>query len=614
MTPPHKVATTPAQQALTWGILAWLMTAAAYYALTTLFAIVNFAWPQLAFDQFRSYTFYLGLPFPESVLAMENGHRPIVPALLRVAEIHWFQANQYLQIGFGTLCATLTASIIAVTAWRERQAPLLVRGAGVLLAIIGIFWLGNARMLLHGTESEHAYLVMLCLVSGAVMVRLSATQDSALWMLGAALTCVIATFTFGAGIALFPTFLFLGWLLRARWRDLLIILMIAALCFILYVFVLPGENGVRGSLDLRPIDSLSITPRWLASPWITGWLGFADPQTHQITIRGGLAGWLKASANALQSLLHIEWKTTGALLIGSLGLVLAATAFVMKARRRGPMPAIQSMALALIMFTTASAVLISISRLRYLEQHPGQIFSDRYLLWPCLFWMGIGLWLLSTFRDRPVWLRNGLIAFVALLPIVLLPFHRYGEGWGASVYRLNQATAAAGMTDLFDDRLFDTGADASLEQRVLSYQLLRERNLGPFRFAGSNALGSTLDAEPSPSHDISVAMEATSTVKDARDATIGGRFGGIVRSGIKAIDARGPLAVIDADRKIVGYAMFSHVGKPRRSLSFSLPMKRGFDGYIKNFQGSAHYRLVSLSSEGSHGQSWLLAEIPPATP
>lgn len=609
-----------AQRSTTWFVLralviGWLLLAGLWYAISSLLTIANFAWPQLAFDQFRSYTYYLGMPFPDNVLMMENGHRPIIPALLRVAEIHAFAANQYLQIAFGTVGATLTASVIAITAWRETSTDVVVRAAGVMLALVGIFWLGNARMLLHGTESEHVYFVMLCAISGALMVRRAVANDRPSWMVGAAIASALATFSFAGGVALYPTFLMLGWLLGARWRHLLIIVAVAAICLGLYLFVLPGDGGVRSSLDFRPIDSLIVAARWLASPWVTGWLGFADPQTHEIVLSTQLGLAMKKSANFLQSLLQLQWKASGAMLIGMVGLAVAVTSVVIKGRRRGPMTVTRTLGFALTIFATATAVIIAVGRLDYLDQVPNQVFADRYLVWPCLFWVGIGLLLLSIANNRRAVLRNGLLAFYCLLPIVLLPFHQYGAGWGASVYRMNQAGAAAAMSDLFDDRLFNTGDDATLDQRVLSYRLLRERHLGPFRFAGTEAFGQMLVTEPlAEPADLRIDVQKTSVVTDARDTSTGARFEGVVATGIRAIRDRGPLAVIDPDRRIVGYAMFSNVGKPMRSLSLSIPLKRGFDGYVKNYDPTVRYRLLSLDRDGIQGIAWNLGELPALTP
>ena len=74
-------------------------------SLTTLCAIVNFGFRQPMWDQWREYETFLGLPFPQNVIQLANGHRPILPNLVRVAEIHWFAANQLLQLSVGAACA-----------------------------------------------------------------------------------------------------------------------------------------------------------------------------------------------------------------------------------------------------------------------------------------------------------------------------------------------------------------------------------------------------------------------------------------------------------------------------------------------------------------------------
>lgn len=604
-----------AAQVLRIVVASWLIFAGACYAITTLLAIANFGWTQLAFDQFRSYTSTLGLPFPDNLMVLENGHRPVIPALLRVIEIHAFASNQYLQVGFGAVCATLAATIVAATAWREETSSTPVRAAGVLFAMSGIFWLGNARMLLHGSESVAIYFVILCVIIGALMVRRGVAEGRARWMVGAAITCAMATFCFAAGVALFPTFLVLAWLLGARGRHLAIIFGAAALCAALYLFLLPGDSGVRGSLDFRPIESVGIAARWLASPWITGWLGFADPQTHDITLGTPLGMAMKNAANELQTLLHLRLASGGATLIGLVGLVVMITGILAKAFRRGPMTRTRTIAMALMMFAAATACLIGIGRLDYLERHPGQIFADRYLVWGCLFWMGIGLLLLTVANRRRPLLSYGLLVFACVLPIAMLPFHQYGASWGASVYRNNQASAAAAMSDLFDDRLFITNDDATLEQRLLSYRLLRERQLGPFRFAGARALGQVLAVEPlAESADLRVDIQTPVAVKDARDVSAGVRFEGVVETGIRAIRDRGPLAVIDPDRRVVGYAMFTNIGKSMHLPILSIPRKRGFDGYVRGYDPALGYRLVSLDIAGTTGAAWTLAKLPPLAP
>ena len=198
----------------------FFLIAGCLYLTSGLCAIANFAWLQPVFDQFRLYDIYLSQPFPNNVLQLENGHRPVIPSLLRLAEIHWLQANQMLQIVLGAGFATATSAIVAWFGWRSRRLSLPARAASVMLAVIGVFWLSNARMLLHGNELVHAYLIMVCVTSGSFCVYRAGSGAPAAWMSFASLCAAIATFSFGPGIAAFPALLFVGWLQRVPLRAL----------------------------------------------------------------------------------------------------------------------------------------------------------------------------------------------------------------------------------------------------------------------------------------------------------------------------------------------------------------------------------------------------------
>src|SRR5258708_27715888 len=86
-------------------------------AVSTLCAILNFGWRQPMFDQYKEYGNYLSHPFLDSVIMIENGHRPVIPALIANVEILWFHADQSLQLAIGTFCIFLTWVLIAWTFW-----------------------------------------------------------------------------------------------------------------------------------------------------------------------------------------------------------------------------------------------------------------------------------------------------------------------------------------------------------------------------------------------------------------------------------------------------------------------------------------------------------------
>ena len=104
-----------------------LLLAGGWFLLTGLLEIINFGFRQPMFDQYRMYPNYLTLPFPDSVLQLENGHRPILPNLVQVAEAHWFSASQNLQLAVGGGSALLMAALLSIAAWRGPGTSLPTR-------------------------------------------------------------------------------------------------------------------------------------------------------------------------------------------------------------------------------------------------------------------------------------------------------------------------------------------------------------------------------------------------------------------------------------------------------------------------------------------------------
>jgi hypothetical protein len=599
------------------GLLATsvLLLFGSLYALSGLIAIINFAWPHPMFDQYRLYTYYLGLPFPENVLQLENGHRPIVPALIRLAEIQWFSANQILQITFGTTCAFLTAAIVAITVWRERDVSMPIRAACFASAWISVFWLANARMLLHGNELVHAYLLTLCVVLGALAVYRASRGSSQAWMFAATMTCIVATFCFGPGIATFPALVVLAWLSRVPLRSLWSLPAGFAICIIVYLWALPGDGGVRGMLHLRPLESIAMAARWIASPWITAWLGFAEPSSYPwITDKSdssSIISALKYSADTSQALLHLDWRFGGAMLIGLSGFGILAIALLRRLGRRSALGLSESLALTLAMFGAATSLVIGIGRLDYLIELPGQVFADRYLVWPCLFWLGCGMLLLLKFDriGRPA--RAVAIIVAVIVPIALLPTHESGVGWGALVYRNGQIAAIAARSDVIDGNRFYDDAAASRGDRLLTLRLLKERRLAMYAAPETEWLGRSVSLTAADPR-VEIQFARVDAVNDVRDGSLAAHFDGTIATGLNVVRDGGALAVVDSHDRVTGFVVRSFLGSHKSSLRLNLPKKRGFDGYIRHYSPTETYRLVLL--DPTAGIARPIARIPALSP
>ena len=602
-----RTASTIASRTLALAFLVW----AAFYLFTAVCAIANFGWRQPMFDQWQMYKTFLTLPFPRNVFQSANGHRPIVPNLIRLAEIHWFAANQLLQISIGTICAVLTTGITAVVVWRDRALPVVARAAGVLLAMLGVFWLANARMLLHGNESLHAYLVTLMVVCAGLCTWQAHHKNSARWLGLACIACVVATFSFGPGIASFAAVIVLMPLLRMPGRWLLIPAGILATCLILYVFVLPDDQGVRNMLDLQPLASARTAAQWLSSPWANAWLGLADPPLQQWLPTSmqqiELGRLLSASANGLERATGIAWPSFS-IFFGAAGIVVFLARIATLYLRHTSLTQTQTLAISLCVFALATAVVIGIGRLDYLQEHPTQVYADRYLLWPCLFWSGLALLLLvdaSQLKNRFV-AMTGLIFMIAL-PVIMLPTQRVWAGWGAAVYQQAQQIAASARSGVFDADLFADDPEVSHADKLQALSLLKQNHLAMFADPSWRLVGTQSKEAFRRSNAFGLTAHLLNTFRDIQTGLPAARFEGVVSYGIATLQRRGQLAVLDGDNTVVGVAEFSFINSSARSLRIDVPRKRGFDGYIRNYDAGKTYRLALL--DATSGSATLLTTL-----
>lgn len=578
-------------------LCALFLGAAFAYAWTTLCAEINFAWRQPMFDQWRLYQTFLSLPFPDNVLQLENGHRPIFPNLIRVAEIHWFAADQLLQIVCGALFAFLAAGAIGFVALRENSVPFIARCAGAMLAVIGVLWLANARMLLHGNESVHTYLLTLCVVGASLLVHHAARNGSFAAFAISGIACAIAMFCFGPGAASFVSIVLLALIMRMPLRWLIAPIAILSACLILYLVVLPGGQGVRQTLDIRPLESLHVMAQWLSSPWINGWLGLADPQAGWVVLnRPEFASkLLRSSANALSGASGLSWRSLGTV-ISFMGIAAFGVRTLL-ALWRGvrTLTAWESVAIGVGSFALFSAAIFALGRMDYLRTFPDQIYADRYMVWPSLFWCALALLLVfDAARSSRKSVRIAGICFLVVLPFALWPAHRQGVAWASIVYRNAQESAAAVRSDVFDGGKFPNGADASRDTVLQSLQLLKSGHLAMFADPAWELVGKSCPWPLTGSTNFSVQAAITSYGSDTVDGSPFAIVSGVVASGIAQIQKDGNLAIVDSANVIVGLAEFSQLRPGSDMLRFDMPRKRGFDGYIRHFDPHETYTLVLL--------------------
>lgn len=582
----------------------------AAWSFSTLIAIANFALRYPAFDQFRLYPIYLELPFPQNAIQIENGHRPILPALLRLLEIRWSNADQNLQLiaGGAALLATLFAILLTIA--RERAIAPLARAAACVSTVLAFCWLGNARMLMHANELEHVYFVTLFVVLALLALYRGAKYDSSGWVFLAVWFCVGATFTFGSGVASFGALLISAVLLRLRIRYFFWPILSVAASFLIYLFMLPSGGNVRASLALDLERDIVLPLQWLAAPWMRAWLGHAEPtidgSIHQgMLAQHGIGDFLTHSANALAYGLGVYYPMGEAAAVGAIGLIAYILMMLHAFRRRGVLNRPQALAVGLSTFAAAVSLLVCLARKQAFAMFPLQVFADRYLPWSCMFWLGLAVYAIAA-PTNARWREWAVAALALVTSALLVPSHLVMAGWSAAVHRNVQQSAVAAQLGVWDPQRFPDNADARRADVLRTLNLLRRDHLSMYAEPAYRLVERGWRAPlPLPTDltgaHANVVREFDDTLGSHRVAAFEGVLPNIEKRPREPV-----LVVVDEGGQIRGLAKTSFIGWNRSNLRFDIPQKQGFDGYVLNPEPGETLRIVVLDDS----QSSVLAAIP----
>lgn len=392
-------------------------------------------------DPWRFTQKLLEMPWPSNVLVSDNGHREILPNLVRYAELCWLNGNQWLQIGTGMALALVTVWLLARILKADALAP-SVRAAATLVGVLSIFWLGSQRALTHGNESVHAYLITVALMAGVALLLRGDRRGAVL----AAVCGVAATFSFGSGVAVFVGLAAVLAVRRApvsHWLPL-----IAGLLVAVGLHLGMGRTGMPSKMGLMPLAQLDVLLRWLASPFIYLAWPALDPAAAQQLPFAPLRSAVHAVASAYQSqfgpVMTSRWPH---LLIGAAGVVGLLGMSWRSGQRGRSAGAGESVALAMAWFGLAVGGLVALSRWSYFADFPAQLAAPRYVPWSWLFWSGLLLWTLVRVGPR----RPRAVAWAALLlAVAALPSTAWMAYLGASMQRVADMTATAAAAGVVD--------------------------------------------------------------------------------------------------------------------------------------------------------------------
>jgi hypothetical protein len=366
-------------------------------------------------------------------------------------------------------------------------------------------------------------------------------------------------------------------------------------------------------LDIRPLESLRVMAQWLSSPWINGWFGLASPPADWVTLNRPeyTSQLLRGSANALTAATGLSWRDLG-IVISFVGIfVFVVRTAIGLWRGARALTAWESVAIGLGSFALCSATIFAVGRMDYLQTLPDQVYADRYMIWPSLFWCALALLMVFDLaHSTRKFAQIAGICFLVALPIALWPAHRQGVEWASIVYRNAQESAAAARSGVYDSDKFPDNAAARKPTVVATLELLRQGDLAMFADPMWQLVGKPCPWPLAGSQNVSVQADISSRGTDGNDGTPFAIASGNVASGIAQIQKSGQLAIVDSHDVIAGLVEFSRLKPGSEALRFDMPRKRGFDGYIRHFDPRETYTLVLLMPEARRGLRLVPVAIP----
>lgn len=580
------------------AVISMCAAIAVYYAGSTAAAIWHYGWTELFQDQFRQYARLLSEPFPRNVLMPDNSHRQITSNLVRLADLHWRQGDQDIGVAMGL---AMLLAVLASLWWRilgDVEQPRVARAAALLVATIGLMWMGSARMQFHGNEAFQIYLVMLCAVGVMLAVermRLHPALGPALLGLASA---AVALVSFGTGVAVSGLVVALMVVRRVELRWTLALSVVAVFNVIAYTFLMPGADGVHSVVSRSLPDIARNAATFLSSFWTSGWLSYADQGVAGVDAGRmatmSLGGLVVTSARGVfaatgsPTLLDLAWA------IGCLGIVLLGWRSWVAWRHPETVGRIESLGLALALLVLGVATLVAIGRSNIFAKMPDQVLADRYVPWSALFWAGL---LLAMGARLSAW-RSGVVLQVGWaigLAVLFYPSHRFGYGWAAAVEHGIERRAAQLQTGVFSEGVLSFMDMPNLGKAEASLSALKAHRSGIFRARRSRMLGETVSV-PATGGEMRARIGGTVPVHEIIPAELPSWHvqGRLLDPGLRQqVDG---VIVVDRAGRVVGTGEFgfrSGGGDSRRLDD----MADGFDAYFRSEAPCEELRILGVDDD-----------------
>jgi hypothetical protein len=544
-------------------------------------------WTTIVFDQWRIYDGYLASSFPENIVAIQNGHRPVFPGLFYVTDLFVLGGHNWLLgvVGIGMALGLCLWGGRLALGDQSLSAPFRRIAAGFLAGTV--MWLASARVLGHGNESVHLYMVLVGMTMGIAGLSRAAGRRNlgekirATDMLLTVGGCTLATFSFGTGVASWVAVLMLVLVLRLGWRAFSVIVLGLVATLGLYVLAVPEGSAASPLNEIhleRLLPDLSV---WLGAPVFGIARGFLPAETSKALSSGGVV--------------------VGCGILGGLGILLAVRQCVLAMVRRRKHSPLGVWSLGMTVFALGGGLITSIARGSYFLELPAQRMAPRYFPWAAFFWSGLVI--LGLIRLHALYGSKRRIVTLSVggLLLVMLSYIP-GQTWNARTHAISkfniERTAMALSLGIQDDEQIKRNLFGRpvVVHRVAGF--FRERESGMYAWEGPRVLGDTF-SERFPelrtgALNGSSKVTATAPTNAGDYARVEGSIQ-ITGPGAPAIDT---VVFVDETGRIAGAGRFMTKKVGAHPLPAHGDEPADFTGFIPGFDPAVAYTAYGVA-EGS---------------
>lgn len=393
---------------LAWLVVNWMGTIRAIVHTYNPLPIWDYWRVVQNFDKYKAFDF--------SVLWVQhNEHRIVFPEIVFAADMLLFHGRQLLPLIVSFICYFLVWVVLSAALRSNKALPPLVCGASILLSGAMIGWQGCVVVL--GSAFLLQWTMLQLAVTLGLFLLVKTRHSKGFLYLAGAITCgIIATYSSGNGMLIWPVMI-LAALVIPLTRSRLLTLIVAAIASIALYFV-----GYHSPHDLNLLAMVR----------------------HPLYVLGFILSYLSMPFGAIGS-------STLSLLIGGLNLILFFTTLFVVLRRQLFGADLPILLLGSYLFTLLTAVLTAAGRMNPADHQYIAAKAARYVSLPLVNWAVLLLaliWLSS--RRRWEVFSSGNLIFIAplILLVAFLKLSPWVHGNNAAV--LNQQWATLSLeSDLF---------------------------------------------------------------------------------------------------------------------------------------------------------------------